>query len=354
MKILKYLLFLILIIGIGAAVYFGTQDGTYDVKDSALVNAPAEVVFNKINEYKTWEQWAPWQENDTTIAVTYAEKTSGEGASYSWEGKEIDGSLTTLKTIPNKEIEQSTTMSTPAGENKSKVYWDFEEVEKNKTNVTWGIKGEHSFSDKVYFAISGVNFNDQMHQLFRKGLTNLNQIVVADMKAYSVNVDGITQYGGGYYMYVTTAAKLNEISEKTEPMINQVLAYVNQNGLNMAGKPFSIYNSIDEFAKTAIFSVCIPIKEQVITPDGSPVLCGFMKPQATLKTTLKGNYTHLSEAYATARDYVSKNNINADPSTTMFEVYMKNNEDTPNPADWVTEIYIPLQPEILPIDEPTF
>ena len=52
MKILKYLLFLILLIIIGSAIYFGTKDGTYDIQDSMVIQAPPEVVFNKVNDLK--------------------------------------------------------------------------------------------------------------------------------------------------------------------------------------------------------------------------------------------------------------------------------------------------------------
>ncbi len=345
MKIIKYLFFLVLIIIIGAAVYFGTKDGTYDIKDTAIVNAPSEVVFNKVNDLKSWETWGPWKAEDSTMTFTYAEKTTGEGASYSWDG-EMDGSMTTTRVIPNKEIEQELNFITPMGESKSTIYWNFEDAESNSSNVTWGVKGEHSFMDKIYFAVSGADFNAQMHEMFKTGLANIDIAVAEDMKAYNINVDGITQYGGGYYMYITTASKMSELTEKLEPMLTQVISYVNQNGLTAAGKPFSIYNNIDEATQTVIVSACVPIKEQVLTPEGSPVLCGFMQPQSTLKTTLKGDYSNLPEAYRKANEYVSKNNINADPSKNIFEVYKTNDEDTPNPAEWVTEIYIPLQTEI--------
>ena len=56
MKILKYLFFLLLIIIIGSAIYFGTKDGSYDIQDTMVINAPPEVVFNKVNDYKNWEE----------------------------------------------------------------------------------------------------------------------------------------------------------------------------------------------------------------------------------------------------------------------------------------------------------
>ncbi|AFL79896.1 transcriptional regulator, effector-binding domain/component [Aequorivita sublithincola DSM 14238] len=349
MKILKYLLFLILLIIIGSAIYFGTKDGTYDVQDSITIMAPPEVVFNKVNDYKSWETWGPWKKEDPSITFTYAEKTSGEGASYSWDG-DMSGSMTTTKVIPNKEIEQDLTLVTPAGERHPKVYWNFEEVD-GGTKVTWGMKGEHTLIDKAYYSFSGMDFNAQMHKMNKEGLEGIALEVAEDMKQYSINVDGVTQYGGGYYMYTTSVAKQEEVDQKTEPMMNMVIDFVKTNNLNMAGKPFTLYNSIDNANNTVIFSTGVPVKEKVVTPEGSPVVCGFMEPVSAVKISLKGNYKHISEAYSKGEKYIVQNSLQKDPEGKMFEVYITDPEATPNPADWLTEIYIPIITSPEPVEE---
>ncbi|MCB0466138.1 MAG: SRPBCC family protein [Aequorivita sp.] len=349
MKILKYLLFLILLIIIGSAIYFGTKDGTYDIKDSLVIQAPPEVVFNKVNDYKSWEKWGPWKKEDSTMTFTYAEKTSGEGASYSWDGK-MSGSMTTTKVIPNKEIDQDLTLNTPAGERNPKVYWTFEEVD-GGTKVTWGMKGEHTLIDKAYYSLSGFDFDASMHKMNKEGLKGIANEVAEDMKQYSINVDGVTQYGGGYYMYTTSVSKLSEIGDKMAPMMGEVMNFMTKNNLNMAGKPFTVYNEVDNANGTVIFSTCIPIKEKVITPDDSPVVCGFMESVSAVKVSLKGNYDHLSEAYTKGRQYIEKNNLQIDPEGKMFEVYMTDPEETPNPAEWLTEVYLPIITAPEPLEE---
>ncbi|PHR14804.1 MAG: AraC family transcriptional regulator [Aequorivita sp.] len=340
MKILKYLFFLLLIIIIGSAIYFGTKDGTYDIQDTMVINAPPEVIFNKVNDYKSWEEWGPWKKEDSTITFTYAEKTVGEGASYSWDG-EMSGSMTTTKVIPNKEIEQDLTLNTPGGERNPKVYWTFEEVE-GGTKVTWGMKGEHTLIDKAYYSLSGMDFDAEMHKMNEAGLEGIAEEVAEDMKQYSINVDGVTQYGGGYYMYTTSVSKMSELGEKMAPMMEEVMNFITKNNLNMAGMPFTIYNEVDNANGTVIFSTCIPVKEQVITPEGSPVVCGFMDPVKAVKISLKGNYEHLSEAYTKGRQYIDKNGHQIDPDRKMFEVYVTDPGEVPNPADWLTEVYIPI------------
>ncbi|OAD92138.1 AraC family transcriptional regulator [Aequorivita soesokkakensis] len=349
MKIIKYLLFLILLIIIGSAIYFGTKEGTYDIQDSMVIQAPPEVVFNKVNDFKSWEKWGPWKKEDSTMTFTYAEKTAGEGASYSWDG-DMSGSMTTTKVIPNKEIQQDLTLDTPGGERHPKVYWTFEEVE-GGTKVTWGMKGEHTLIDKAYYSLSGMDFDAEMHKMYKSGLEGIATEVAEDMKQYSINVDGVTQYGGGYYMYTTSVAKLDELDEKMKPMMDVVMGFIAKNSLNMAGKPFTIYNEIDNANGTVIFSTGVPVKEQVITPEGSPVVCGFMEPVSAVKISLKGNYDHLPEAYTKGRQYIEKNGHQIDPNGKMFEVYMTDPETTPNPAAWLTEVYIPIIIAPEPVEE---
>lgn len=340
MKIIKYLLFLILLIVIGSAIYFGTKDGTYDIKDSKIIKAPPEVVFSKVNDYKNWETWGPWKKEDPSIRYTYAEKTAGEGASYSWNG-EMNGSMTTTRVIPNKEIDQDLTLDTPGGERHPQVYWNFEEIEEG-TKVTWRMTGEHTLLDKVYFSISGMDFKAQIHEMNIAGLKGLNKEAIEDMKRYSINVDGVTQYGGGYYMYTTSVAKQQELGAKMEPMMIQVIDFVRENNLNMAGKPFTLYNQIDSQNNTVIFSTGVPVKEKVITPEGSPVVCGFMDPVSAVKISLKGNYKHLQEAHNKGKQYIEKNGLQIDPTGKMFEVYITDPKETANPANWFTEIYLPI------------
>ena len=352
MKILKYLLFLILLIFIGSAIYFGTKESSYEIKDALIIQAPTQVVFDKVNNLKSWEQWKTWINEDPNINFNYAEQTSGEGASFSWDGKE-SGSITTTKVIPNKEIEQELTGRTSRGEVKSKIYWKFDEIDGN-TDVTWTMKGDHSLIDKIYYSISGADFNTDMHKRKKSALDDISKEVGEDMQRYSINVDGITQYGGGYYMYVTSAAKQGQVREKMVPMMGEVERFVSRNNLNDAGKPFLLYNEVNQANNTVIFSTCFPVREQVITPQTSPVLCDFMEPVTAVKTSLKGNYDHFLEAYEKTRRYIEENGYQEDPQRKVFEVYVTDPEKVVNPAEWLTEIYIPIitTPELEP--EPEF
>jgi len=340
MKILKYLFFLLLIMVIGGSIYFGTLDGNYDIANSKIIPAPAELVFNQINDLRASENWGPWKTEDSTMTFSYAEKTSGEGASYSWKGI-MDGAMTTTKVIPNKEILQDLTLHTPVGERSPKVYWTFEETPEG-TKATYGMKGEHTLIDKAFYGVSGYDFDAEMSKMHTKALAGVEREALKAMEQFEVNVDGITKYGGGFYMYNTAASKMSDMASKMGPMFGQVSGFIEANGLPSSGMPFTIYHEIDETAGTVIFSTGIPVREQITMPNGSNVLCGYMPPLTALKTTLKGDYKNLAAAYAIAAAYMTENELLAHPTARMFEVYTIDPGLEPNPAKWVTEIYMPM------------
>jgi len=344
MKIFKYLLFLILIFIIGASIYIATKDGKFQVEKQLMLEAPKEVVFDEVNDFTTWENWEPWSQETDDMIINYGEKTKGEGASYSWQSEEMgDGKMLTTKANPHNSIEQDITFITPFGESNSDVYWEFE-TQGDSTLVTWGMVGEQSFMEKAAFIFQDESLAEMMQPMFTQGLKNLQDEIAVKMNSYSINVDGITQHGGGYYMYITTASKISQITERIEKMISEVTNFMSTNNIEQLGKPFVLYNEWNEDQGTAIYSAAYFTPSEVITTAESSILNGFMPNQRTLKTTLKGDYENLKEAWDSAYAYLQNNGLKADEDAKAFEVYLIGPNDNANPAEWITNIYIPLEP----------
>jgi len=343
MKIFKYLLFLILIFIIGASIYIATKDGKFQVEQQLMLEAPNEVVFNEVNDFTTWKNWEPWSQETNDMIINYGEMTKGEGASYSWQSEEIgDGKMLTTKANPHNSLEQDITFITPFGESNSEVYWEFE-THGDSTLVTWGMIGEQSFMEKAAFIFQDESLAEMMQPKFDQGLKNLQEEIAVKMNSYSINVDGITQHGGGYYMYITTASKTSQVTERMEKMISEVTNFMSTNNIEQLGKPFVLYNEWNEDQGTAIYSAAYFTPSEVITTAESSILNGFMPNQRTLKTTLKGDYKNLKEAWDSAYAYLQNNGLRADEDAKAFEVYLVGPNDNANPAEWITNIYIPLE-----------
>jgi effector-binding domain-containing protein len=346
MKFLKYILFIILMVIIATAVYFGAQDGKYDAFATKTMQVPAAVVYDHVNDYETWQQWGPWMQVDPEIKINMGDTTIGIGANYSWESKNDDvgnGAIKTVATVQNTSIDQLITFKSPMGESSSEVYWTFQPTADGKqTNVTWGMKGEFSLLEKIFMAFSSQPFEESVQTMYASGLKNLEETVIASMDKYTVSFDGISEYGGGYYMYVTASTTQAGLSSKMAPMMGKVASYMKANRVAHSGMPFTIYNQVDAAAGTMIFSTAIPVKERVLVSAQSEVLCGYMPPLTAVKTTLKGNYNYLDKAYERALQYIQEKGLTINPEHPMFEIYVSDPGSVPNPSNWQTAVYIPI------------
>lgn len=341
MKALKYILFLLLIVIIGLAMYIAVQPNEFNFSRSKIIKAPTPVVFNKVNDFKNWPSFSPWIEQEPNATLTYGDTTSGVNGNYAWNGEILgEGSMKTTALEENKSISQHITFIKPF-KSESYINWTFETTNEG-TKVTWGMNGKQDFMTKMYTTFAG-SIEENTAPDFERGLYKLDSIVTADMKKYSIKIDGITQHGGGFYLYNTTSCKTPNLKAKMQEMIPKVREYAIKNGVKIAGAPFVNYIKWDEENNAVIFSCCIPTTERVITAPESDILTGQLLPFNAVKTTLKGDYKNLKEAWDTTMDYIPENNMQIVKEGPMLEAYQIDPMNTPNPADWVTEIYIAVK-----------
>ncbi len=342
MKIIKYLFFLLLIAIIAGAIYIATKDGEYHIEETTIVDAPVSVVFNEVNNYYNWEAWGPWSNETDDIIVKYNPEIRGEGGGFTWKSEDLgDGKITTNKVLIDNLIEQEVVHNPSFAESHGDMYWKFEEVEEG-TKVTLGISGSQSFREKLAFAFQDITINDLLKPRFSRTLEKLDSSLLKKMSVYSINVDGVTTHGGGFYMYNTTATRISQVPSRMEIMVTDVRNYMEANNISQLGDPFVLYNSWDEQNDSAIYSVGIFTPSLVITPVDSDILNGMMPTQEVVKTTLKGDHENLKEAWEAAYKYIEENNLMANEDSQPFEVFRTDPDSIPNPANWITEIYIPV------------
>ena len=340
MKFLKLLFFLLLIFLIGGAIYFASKDGRYDIKETRVVQLPAAILYNTVNDYKTWEHWGPWKKEDSTMTFSYDATTIGVGGGYSWDG-DFPGSMKTTAAQENTSIEQDLAITTPGGERFSKVGWEFTPTDNGAVEVSWKVDGEHTLMDKVYFAFSGVDFEGDMRSMYQVGLEGLETYVREKMEDHSVSISGITEYGGGFYLYKTTSASGTNISNIMAQNYGTIMQFMNQKGIKQSGMPFTIYNEMNPNGNI-IMSNAIPVPNAIEIDEETTVLSGYLPKTKAVKVTLKGNYTYLGKAWAEAMQYIGQYEL-IQSDQKPFEIYTNDPGDYPNPADWVTDIYIPVE-----------
>lgn len=339
MKLLKNIILVILVLLVIGAVYLATLDGHYEVVRTRSIKAPPVLVFNELNDYRNWKEWGPWYEQDSTLRVQYGDITTGKGGHYSWTSDiEGGGRMKTLYVDKPQRLDQEIVFETPFGDMSSEVYWILKKTQEG-TDLTWGISGELPFFSRFMTS----NMEEQMGPMEERGLELFDENLQRKLKIYSIDSVGVVDYSGGFYLYKTASSRISDISAKFRTMSDELEKFATENNIRLTGSIFCLYHKFDPENGTAMFSIGEPINERIITRDPD-ILTGFMERGSYFKTVLKGAYSNSTEAWEKAMFNAGNlKDYSISETGEPFEVFVNRLEDTENPAELITEIYIPVQ-----------
>jgi len=334
MKFLKYLILFVLAAIIIGLLYVSMQPSDYEVSRSKIIKQPLAKTFNVVNDFKSWQKWGPWHEEDSTIVTTYGEKTSGLGASHSWTSeKDGPGSMTVVGIEPNKSIKQEMTF----GDNEpSEVLWDFEAVE-DGTKVTWTMKDDKApFIFKTFSALSG-GWDKMLGPMLDKGLSNLGNVVTNTPDPYKLSevttLDMEPKYFIGYPY--STKIDADEMKKAFDEGLPKAFQQAMEAGINpaeiIAG---SLYYKWDEEKGETDFKVGVFVNEDK-TPEGmEQVKVGNAKFAKISKYGPYGQGDY--EAHIAMGEYLKANNC--EPKIPIYEMYV-NDPAKVKPEEVQTDIY---------------
>ena len=341
MKIVKYIFLLLLLAAIAGTVFIATQEGKYDITKEQLIKVPRNVLYNYVNDYENWQN-APIFAQDTTAVFTLSDNTSNTGASAEWTYKGNEGTIKTLRTAENDSIIQKAVINSQDSE----VRWGFKDT-LDATKVTLRMKGRLTFTEKAYSLLQG-GIEDKIGQMLDNSLHNINRHLVDELNTFDIKVNGIVIKPGTYYIGQYTRCKISEMESKMASMMPNVVKFVKTNNIETNGNPFTLFETYDTATGITAFTVCVPLKEEMFTSEGSEFRGGKIEPFNALKTTLKGDYSHLKKAWDAAFKHIAKNQLEQNFEMPFLEVYTKGMQQTKHPSQWVTDIYIPIGPALQP------
>ncbi len=340
MKVFKYIIILFLIIIIGGSIYFSLKDGSYNITEKRTIAAPPEVLYEQIEDFSQWENWNPWLEEEN-VTSTMGTQTKGVDAYYTFTDEYGKGKMTIKGIEPNSSILMDMYYDNSMTTSNSNVTMKLNEVE-NGTEVIWNIQGEQGLLDKIIAAAFGFKMEEEIQPKYEKGLENLEKVAKEKMNLYTINVDGIIEAGGGYFLYMSSSSKLANVAQLKTQMLQNIMSYMQRNNIDLYGMPRVIYETIDQANNSTIFSAAVPVQNREITATGSNILSSYREPTKTVKITLKGSYDHINEAWKKGEEFIAQNGL-IRSELPIYEIYKTNPELTPNPANYLTEIYIPIQ-----------
>ncbi|UZO80920.1 hypothetical protein NBT05_00185 [Aquimarina sp. ERC-38] len=341
MKIIKYIFFLLLLCIIAGSIYIGTKNGSFEVTEEQTFNAPDKLLYQSITDYTSLPKWNPFESTEDQFTYSNDKSSATTG---NW--KDEDGTsyrLSTLQKIPFTKVKQRLQEPDKDSLYYDQLIWKLEREQDQQTKVTLTVKGELTFKEKLFQLLNNKELATDKGELIRRTFFKMEQHLDTLMNAYTINTTGITEYGGGFYMYMATASTIKAMPQKLSEMIPVVKNYITKNNIAQTGSSFTIFNDFNTQLGTTIFSAAIPVRDRVITPAESKVLCDFMPRQTVIKTILKGDYKYLTEAWDKTRQFATERNLSVSATLPAFEIYQVSSSTESNPAEWITELYLPIE-----------
>jgi hypothetical protein len=322
---------------VACTVFVATQKGEYSITKSRFIKSPRASIFTYVNDYRNWENWSAWKEENPETSFKYSVNSAGKGASYSWKSSDGEGYTTTTFVKENDSLAQKAVIDGIPSE----MAWKFSDSA-GGTKVTWRTTGRLRFTDKISAALRG-GAEHVICKLQERSLANLDNNLDYEINTYTLNVNGVVDRPAVMFLKQTITSKISDHPKNLRIMLAQMNRLFRNNNMKPAGKNFVIYHTYDTGAGVTRFSVCTPVAEEIFISAGSDTEFGRLEPMRAIKTTLTGDLSHRTKAFTKSLDFATSAKVERNPNIRFIEVYTAGPEEAKRPSRRITEIYVPIR-----------
>ena len=155
-----------------------SQPGHYRVERRATVGAPPESVFARVNDFRRWPEWSPWEKLDPAMQKTYEGPETGVGSSYAWSGNADvgRGKMTITESEPPSRVGIRLEFLAPMAA-VSQTEFAFAPAT-GGTDVTWTMNGTNNFMAKLFTVF--MDMDAMIGKDFEAGLAALDSVSSAN------------------------------------------------------------------------------------------------------------------------------------------------------------------------------
>ena len=150
------------------------QPSKFRVARSRFIEAPASIVFGKVNDLREFQTWSPFAKIDPQAQTKYEGPAAGAGASFSWTGnhKAGEGTMLITKSQRDELVRFKLDFRKPfAATNTAEFIF---EPQGDQTTVTWSMSGRSNFFSKAINLF--LNCDKMVGGEFEKGLSTLKAL----------------------------------------------------------------------------------------------------------------------------------------------------------------------------------
>ncbi|MBL9037992.1 MAG: SRPBCC family protein [Archangium sp.] len=173
-----------ILIAVGAVfvlliIVIATRPAEFAIERKTTINAPADVVFNQVNDFHQWKNWSPWEKLDPSQKLTFTGAETGTGAKYAWAGSDKvgEGNMEITHSTPPELVEIALNFTKPF-EAHNITRFVFTSDSPTATTVTWVMAGNRGFLEKAMSLV--MDMDKMVGPDFEKGLASMKEAAEAD------------------------------------------------------------------------------------------------------------------------------------------------------------------------------
>lgn len=172
-KILIGVLSFVITLTVILAAMAQTLPSDYSISATNVIETTPDTVYSKIVHLREWEKWSPWKQSDPSMTFQYSqnENATVRGDWVAWDSKKYGpGKMKITDVDTDNLLVYDLEIPGMTGATGAITLTNSNQ----KTVLTWSMKGNRSFVDKIFWRYFGVE--SKITTQLENGLTNLKQI----------------------------------------------------------------------------------------------------------------------------------------------------------------------------------
>lgn len=331
-RLARVFMWMLLLAAIFIAVAYFLPREVY-VERSAEIEASPKTVYSQIIDLHSWNYWSKWNQIDPDMQIEYKNNGVGVGAGYTWNSTNKDVGMGSVEILEVQKFDFIDVEMSFNDQGTASSSFTFTENE-NSTTVTWGLK--YDVGNNPFARWMGLMMPKYVGNIFDAGLRKLNARckLLETEKHYMVFLDDVEEFT---FAGIRKKVSFVEVSLEMGKMYDEIGKFLAEKEVEMAGMPFAMYHLMSE---SEIDLECgFPTQTLV---EGNDNIIGNTFPKTKCASVdFYGDYQNLSEGHTAIQKWIENHGFQL--AGAPMEFYLNDPEEEPNPENWLTRIYYPVE-----------
>jgi effector-binding domain-containing protein len=324
-------MWVLFIIALFIAIAYFLPQKIYVERESAIEASPM-TVYSQIIDLHSWNKWSRWNQIDPNMEINYINKGVGVGAGYSWESENKNVGKGTIEIVEAVKFDSVVVKMNFMEQGAARSSFLFEESG-NSTMLKWTLSYDVGYNPFARWM--GLMMDNYIGKDFEAGLINLNALsrMLEKEKEYLVLIDELERF---HFVSIREKVPFIEVSLKMGEMYGEIGTYINNMGAEKNGKPYAMYHLMNE--QDIDLECGIPTK--VLVKGDGDFLAGTFPETKCATVDFYGDYRGLEEGHMAVQQWIEKRGFALVGAP--MEIYLTDPGSDPNPENWLTRIYYPV------------